>query len=127
MKFKQMIKKSVIKNAYIRKEGVFSDTLFEHKKICLRISILIISNQNSILTCFNRPGLFTSAAFCLCSTALLVVFRCCYVRYSILHVGFRCLQPNHSPNHFYTSTHSDYYVQFIISKPHFSIPFADSL
>jgi hypothetical protein len=42
-----------------------------------------------------------------------------------LHFGFHRLQPNHSPTHVYTSTHSGYHTQFIISKPHFSIPFAD--
>lgn len=68
---------------------------------------------------------YSPACFCSCSPTLLFLFRSCYVRYSILHFGFRRLQPNHSPIHVYTSTHSGYYMQFIISKPLFSIPFAD--
>lgn len=34
MKFNQIIKCRTIKNAYKQKEGIFSDTLFEHKIYC---------------------------------------------------------------------------------------------
>jgi len=110
-----------------RKRASFQTPSLNIKYIVLRFSILIISNQCAILICCNWLRLFTRLFLLMLHRTALFFPLLLRSVLNFLHVGLCRLQPNHSPIHFFTSTHSDYYIQFIISKPHLSVPFADWL